>query len=408
MPVGGRGRGGDPDAGDPRRAGDRRSRPRTAMRSPRRAARISTRRTTCCVASRPTAVNLRWALDEMRADPTAERARALHEDEVERCRRMARHAAGLLAPGSRPFTHCNAGGLATGGYGSALGAIRAAWERRARRARVGGRDAAAAPGGAADRVGARAARDPVLGDRRLRGRVAHGRAARSTSCHRRRPHRGERRHGEQDRHVRARRRGRAPRHPARTSSRRPRRSTRTTPTGAEIPIEERDRARGLDPLRGAQPRLRRHAGRADRRDRDRGRACTARRTPRRCRFRRGRDDRRRARALRLRRGAVRDAARARRRRRALAGVERRPRDRRAAAARRPDATPGRDARGRASRRSAAARSRRSCSRAGWRRASAASSRPSCEAVDGRSFLEVEARRDARARATRSALACRSR
>src|SRR5437899_750802 len=37
------------------------------------------------LASRPTAVNLRWALDEMRADPTPERARAIHREEVERC-----------------------------------------------------------------------------------------------------------------------------------------------------------------------------------------------------------------------------------------------------------------------------------------------------------------------------------
>jgi methylthioribose-1-phosphate isomerase len=80
-------------------------------------------------ASRPTAVNLRWALDEMRADPTAEHARAVHAEEVDRCKRMAAHAAALLAPGTRALTHCNAGGLATGGYGSAVGALRAAWER---------------------------------------------------------------------------------------------------------------------------------------------------------------------------------------------------------------------------------------------------------------------------------------
>ncbi len=79
--------------------------------------------------SRPTAVNLRWALDELRPDPTPERARALHEAEVERCRRMAAHAVELFAPGARVLTHCNTGALATGGYGSALGAIRAAWER---------------------------------------------------------------------------------------------------------------------------------------------------------------------------------------------------------------------------------------------------------------------------------------
>jgi methylthioribose-1-phosphate isomerase len=79
--------------------------------------------------SRPTAVNLAWALDEMRADPSADRARRIHEDEVDRCRRMAAHAADLLAPGTRALTHCNAGGLATGGYGSAVGALLAAWER---------------------------------------------------------------------------------------------------------------------------------------------------------------------------------------------------------------------------------------------------------------------------------------
>jgi methylthioribose-1-phosphate isomerase len=79
--------------------------------------------------SRPTAVNLPWALAQMRSEPTPERARALHDDEVERCRRMAAHAAGLFGPGTRALTHCNAGGLATGGYGSAVGALRAAAER---------------------------------------------------------------------------------------------------------------------------------------------------------------------------------------------------------------------------------------------------------------------------------------
>jgi methylthioribose-1-phosphate isomerase len=80
-------------------------------------------------ASRPTAVNLAWAIDELLPEPTVERARELHADEVERCRRMAAHAAELLRPGTRALTHCNAGGLATGGYGTAVGALRAAWER---------------------------------------------------------------------------------------------------------------------------------------------------------------------------------------------------------------------------------------------------------------------------------------
>ena len=78
--------------------------------------------------SRPTAVNLAWALDEMIADPSREHAEAIHRGEVERCREMSAHAAALLAPGTRALTHCNAGGLATGGYGSAVGALLSAWE----------------------------------------------------------------------------------------------------------------------------------------------------------------------------------------------------------------------------------------------------------------------------------------
>ena len=84
--------------------------------------------------SRPTAVNLRRALDELRDDPTPDRARALHDSEVERCRHMGQHALELFderarqASPLRVLTHCNTGGLATGGYGTALGAVRAAWE----------------------------------------------------------------------------------------------------------------------------------------------------------------------------------------------------------------------------------------------------------------------------------------
>jgi methylthioribose-1-phosphate isomerase len=81
--------------------------------------------------SRPTAVNLAWALEEMQrwqGDP-GDRAREIHREEVDRCRQMAEHAATLLGPGTRALTHCNAGGLATGGYGTAVGALRTAWER---------------------------------------------------------------------------------------------------------------------------------------------------------------------------------------------------------------------------------------------------------------------------------------
>jgi methylthioribose-1-phosphate isomerase len=80
-------------------------------------------------AARATAVNLAWALAEVgaAADPEA-RARELHEQEVDRCRAMAAHAVTLFGPETRVLTHCNAGALATGGYGSALGAVRRGWE----------------------------------------------------------------------------------------------------------------------------------------------------------------------------------------------------------------------------------------------------------------------------------------
>ena len=79
-------------------------------------------------AARPTAANLAWALEEMRADPSAEHARRIHDAEVERCRRMAEHTLELFGPGTRALTHCNAGALATAGYGTAVGALRRAWE----------------------------------------------------------------------------------------------------------------------------------------------------------------------------------------------------------------------------------------------------------------------------------------
>lgn len=81
-------------------------------------------------AARPTAANLEWALREVRsaADPAA-RARELHAEEVERCRRMSEHAAELVEDGARALTHCNTGALATGGQGTALGSLKEAWAR---------------------------------------------------------------------------------------------------------------------------------------------------------------------------------------------------------------------------------------------------------------------------------------
>ena len=78
-------------------------------------------------ASRPTAVNLFWALDRMRgvADAALE-AVAIYEEDIAANRRMGELGAGLIADGARIMTHCNAGALATAGHGTALGVIRSA------------------------------------------------------------------------------------------------------------------------------------------------------------------------------------------------------------------------------------------------------------------------------------------
>jgi methylthioribose-1-phosphate isomerase len=94
--------------------------------------------------TRPTAVNLRWALDRGRqvfaasaAAGPEEATRALlawaqelHAADVRANRRIGDHGAALFGPGARVLTHCNTGGLATAGYGTALGVIQSAWRDR--------------------------------------------------------------------------------------------------------------------------------------------------------------------------------------------------------------------------------------------------------------------------------------
>ncbi|MEA2331157.1 MAG: methylthioribose-phosphate isomerase [Thermoleophilaceae bacterium] len=80
--------------------------------------------------TRPTAVNLGWALDQVAgATDPLECARELHAAQDRADRRLAELGAELFAPGDRALTHCNAGALATAGYGTAGGVLRAAWER---------------------------------------------------------------------------------------------------------------------------------------------------------------------------------------------------------------------------------------------------------------------------------------
>ncbi|UCG38902.1 MAG: S-methyl-5-thioribose-1-phosphate isomerase, partial [bacterium] len=91
-------------------------------------------------ASRPTAVNLFWALDRMGGllasfrhgdcrrirEALEAEAAAVFDEDLAACRAMGDHGAGLVPEGARILTHCNAGALATAGYGTALGVIRSA------------------------------------------------------------------------------------------------------------------------------------------------------------------------------------------------------------------------------------------------------------------------------------------
>ncbi|MEO7193019.1 MAG: S-methyl-5-thioribose-1-phosphate isomerase [Vicinamibacterales bacterium] len=95
--------------------------------------------------TRPTAVNLFWAIDRMKRSFAAgvqagesvaqitERlqaeALAIHDEDVQSCRAMGQFGAAVVPPDARILTHCNAGALATAGYGTALGVIRAANEQ---------------------------------------------------------------------------------------------------------------------------------------------------------------------------------------------------------------------------------------------------------------------------------------
>ena len=90
--------------------------------------------------SRPTAVNLFWAIERMReviaaaGDNPLERleqaAKRIHQDDLEANQRMGQAGAELIQAGSSVLTHCNTGSLATGGYGTALGVIRNAYANK--------------------------------------------------------------------------------------------------------------------------------------------------------------------------------------------------------------------------------------------------------------------------------------
>ena len=93
-------------------------------------------------ATRPTAVNLFWGIERMKRlyhslngesvetkrEKMIDEAIKVREEDIAICREIGRHGASLVPDSKTVLTHCNAGALATAGYGTALGVIRAAWE----------------------------------------------------------------------------------------------------------------------------------------------------------------------------------------------------------------------------------------------------------------------------------------
>jgi methylthioribose-1-phosphate isomerase len=93
-------------------------------------------------ATRPTAVNLFWAIERMKRKLAGlkslpvedikrellKESQSILDEDIALCKAMGRHGAELIQDGQTILTHCNAGALATAGYGTALGVVRAAWE----------------------------------------------------------------------------------------------------------------------------------------------------------------------------------------------------------------------------------------------------------------------------------------
>ena len=223
-------------------------------------------------ATRPTAVNLFWAIERMKRtfaaaalagesvdqikDRLDREADAIHDEDVASCRAMGAFGAEVVPDEARILTHCNAGALATAGYGTALGVIRGAVEQGKHVVGLRRRDAAVPAGRAAHRVGAGARRHPDHGHHRQHGRRADAARARSISSSSAPialpptatpPTRSA---------PTASRCSRASTTFRSTSRRRSRRSICNTPDGAHIPIEERN-AREVTHVGGVAARARR-------------------------------------------------------------------------------------------------------------------------------------------------------
>ena len=220
-----------------------------AARDPERLAAASTRSRSLLGSTRPTAVNLRWALERGRkvfaaSAPGPRGGRRRRSSPGRRSctprtcainRRIGEHGAALFAPGARVLTHCNTGALATAGYGTALGVIQSAagqgragqvWVDETRPLLQGARLTA----WELKRLGI-----PFRADHRQQRRRADVAGAGGPHRGGRRPHRRQRRYGQQDRHLHGGRAGAPAQGSPSTSPRRSRRSTSRRPTARPSP-----------------------------------------------------------------------------------------------------------------------------------------------------------------------------
>jgi methylthioribose-1-phosphate isomerase len=171
--------------------------------------------------TRPTAVNLFWAIERMKRvfasaaqsgqsveqiqDILDLEAQAIHDEDLASCRAMGAFGADVVPGDARILTHCNAGALATAGYGTALGVIRGAVEQGKRVSVFADETRPFLQGARLTCVGTGSRRHSNHHHHRQHGRRVDGAAQSRSRRRRRRPDCRQRRHREQNRHVRRRR-----------------------------------------------------------------------------------------------------------------------------------------------------------------------------------------------------------
>ncbi len=204
--------------------------------------------------TRPTAVNLFWGIDEIRNlynalaaknTPIPEikaavvaKARRMYDEDIAACKQMGAHGASLLPQEGTVLTHCNAGALATCGYGTALGVIRAAIERGHKIDVFADETRPFLQGARLTAWELHEGQHPHHRPLRQHGRRTHAPGPHPGRHRRSRPHRRQRRHRQQDRHLRRRHPRQRARHPL--LRRRPLSTIDlATAHGDLIPIEQR-------------------------------------------------------------------------------------------------------------------------------------------------------------------------